>query len=67
MELCFGAKIDLHTERILDVQLQTNNAQQRCAAREVDQQVEVASIRIEPLGNRAEDAYAARPLRCREG
>ena len=67
MKRCLGAEIDLHTERVLYIQLQSNNSKQRCSARKVDQQVEVASICVEPLCDRPEDAHIARPLRCREG
>lgn len=67
MKRCFGAKVDPHTERVFYVQLQSNNAKQRCSTRKVNQQVKVASFLVEPLGDRTEDAHAARSLRCRKG
>lgn len=67
MKLCFSAKINLHAKRVLDVQFQSDNAQQRCATREIDQQIEVASLFVEPLRDRAEDAHTACTLRCCEG
>jgi hypothetical protein len=67
MKRSFSAKIDPHTERVFDVHLQSNNAKQRCSTRQINQQVEVASFFVEPLGNRTEDTHAARSLRCCEG
>ena len=67
MKLCFGAKIDLHAQRVLDVQFQSNNPQQRCATREIDQQIEVASLLVETCCDRAEDTHTACTLRRREG
>ena len=67
MKLRFGAKVDLHAERVFDVQFQSDNAQQRRATREIDQQIEVASFFVETLCDRAKDAYTPRTLRCREG
>lgn len=67
MKGCFGAKIDLHTECVFDIKLQTNNSKQRGSTRKVDQQVQVASFLVEALCNRTEDTHAARSLRCHEG
>ncbi len=67
MKLCFGAKIDLHAKRVLDVQFQSDNPQQRCATREIDQQIEVASLLVKTFCDRAEDTHTACTLRCREG
>ncbi len=67
MKGCFGAKIDLHTKSVFDIKLQTDYTQQRCSARKVHQQVQVATFVIQALCDRTEDAHAARSLRCREG
>ena len=64
MQFGLGAQVDLHTQCIFEFQLQADDAQQRGAGRQIDEQVEIASIAIDALRGGAEDAHAARAVRC---
>ena len=49
MQLALCAKVDFHTHRILDIELQSDNAQKGRARRKIHQQVQVAALMVEAL------------------
>lgn len=59
MQLTLGAKIDLHPQRVLDIELQTDDVQQRGAGKNINEQVEVAPLAVEALKRRSEHANVA--------
>ena len=67
MQLAFGAQIDFDAERIVDVQLQACDVQQRRARGHVDQQIEVAAVAAQTHGDGAKDTHIAGAAGCGEG
>ena len=67
MQLSLGAQIDLDAQRLLDIDLQSRDVEQRRTRPHLHEEIEVAVIAIRPARRRTEDAQLARAARRRDG
>ena len=67
MELGLGAKVDFDAQCVFDFQLQPNDSKERRTWRQIDQQIEIAPLLVNPSGNGTKYPHAACPMRRRQG
>ena len=67
MQLALGAQIHLHPQRVFDIELQADDAEQRSARGKVHEQVEVAALVVETVHDGPEHANVARAARGGDG
>ena len=63
MQFALGAEIYLYSQRVGDVELQTDDAHKGSAWHKVHEQVEIAALRVQALQHRAEHANVPRAAR----
>ena len=57
MQFSLGTQVDLHPEGVRQIELQADDAQHRCAVREINKQIQVAAFMVVASGRSAKNAH----------